>query len=371
MAAAAVGGSGGGGSSSSSPGLTGAGSFLGSLFGTKRAKAPPPPIIHPGPHYPAPGALPSSTGGPPLSPMSPTDGGAPSKIQALHAQYCHASAAVGQPPPPPYYHHHRYHMQTGPSPGQVQLTHAQLTHAHTLQRVTLPRRPLSNPATSHGPYPPLSQHALQQGRYIMASSNMAVSCPPPLSPHSPLSHHHPQFALFHTQPSPALLAARGGLVGGAGGVGAGPGKLPLTLSHSHPHPHAHSHTHVLTPHPGTHPVHQPHFVFGPPPLPPLSQAPSASVTAHHAPPGVQYLPQYPPLSSIPPPPPHSPLPPPSIPLTPLSPLSPLPPLHSGQPQPGAPPPPPLPAPPPPTGPGATGTIGSSKGKPTNRISTVV
>ncbi|XP_051758292.1 IQ motif and SEC7 domain-containing protein 1-like isoform X5 [Ctenopharyngodon idella] len=277
------------------------GSFLGSLFGGKRSKAPG-PIIPPGPPYPAPVAPPTTGGPPPLSPSSlcPAEGGGPSKIQALHAQYCHTTSnSVSGQPPPPYYHHHRFHTQTVPSSGQQGL--------HTLQRVTLPRRPLPNPS-AHSPYQPISQHTLQ-GRYGSMGNmgNMGSGHPPPLSPHSPLSP-HPQFALFHTQPT---HSARGG----------GISKPPLTLSHSQPHPHAHSHTHpvhVHTPHPGSHPVHQPHFVFASPPPPPFpapTQPPpvSASGTVHHGPPAGQYLPQYPPLSSIPPPPPPLPFTPPFLP----------------------------------------------------------
>ncbi|KAK5864139.1 hypothetical protein PBY51_001101 [Eleginops maclovinus] len=320
----------GGGISSSSNNNSSSGSFLGSLFGSKRAK-PPGPLIPPGPPYPAPVPPPTTGGPPPHSPSSlcQMDGG-PSKIQALHAQYCHVGSVQ---PPPPYYHHHRYHVQTVPPPLQGVAPHA-------MQRGPLQCRP---PLGVHPPLAhlsQLSQHGLP-GRY----GNMVVGCPPPLSPlsqHSP----NPQFTLYHS--------IRGGGLPGT--------KLPLTLSHSHPHPHAHSQTHpghVHTPHPGSHSTHQTHFIFGTLP----HSLPSASVNAvHHAASAGPYLPQYPPLSSIPPPPPHSPLPPPSSPLTPLTPLSPLPPQHPGQPQQG-----PLV-----TGAGATGTGGSSsKSKPINRISTVV
>ncbi|XP_029974443.1 IQ motif and SEC7 domain-containing protein 1 isoform X3 [Salarias fasciatus] len=325
-------GSGPGGSSSNN-----SGSFLGSLFGSKRAK-PPGPLIPPGPPYPAPVPPPTTGGPPPLSPSSlcQLEGGS-SKIQALHAQYCHAGTVQ---PPPPYYHHHRYHVQSVPSPLQG-------VPPHTLQRGPLPcRPPVGLPHTTHpqlAHLSQLSQHGLP-GRY----ANMVVGCPPPLSP---LSQHcpNPPFALYHAQPTHSI---RGG-----GGPGTKP---PLTLSHSHPHPHAHSQTHpghVHTPHPASHSTHQTHFIFGTLP----HNLPSATVNAHHAASAGPYLPQYPPLSSIPPPPPHSPLPPPSSPLTPLTPLSPHPPQHPGQPQQG----------PQVTGAGATGTGGSSKSKPINRISTVV
>uniref|UniRef100_A0A3B5ASM6 IQ motif and SEC7 domain-containing protein 1-like n=1 Tax=Stegastes partitus TaxID=144197 RepID=A0A3B5ASM6_9TELE len=313
------------------------GSFLGSLFGSKRAK-PPGPLIPPGPPYPAPVPPPTTGGPPPHSPSSlcQLEGGA-SKIQALHAQYCHAGTVQ---PPPPYYHHHRYHVQTVPPPLQG-------VPPLTMQRGPLPcRPPLGLPHVPHPQLAHLSQ--LSQHGFPGRFANMVVGCPPPLSP---LSQHsqNPQFALYHAQPTHSV---RGG-----GGPGT---KLPLTLSHSHPHPHAHSQTHpghVHTPHPGSHTTHQTHFIFGTLP----HNMPSASVNAHHAASAGPYLPQYPPLSSIPPPPPHSPLPPPSSPLTPLTPLSPHPPQHPGQPQQG----------PQVTGAGATGTGGSSKSKPINRISTVV
>ncbi|XP_061909440.1 IQ motif and SEC7 domain-containing protein 1 isoform X2 [Entelurus aequoreus] len=324
-------GSGPGGSSNNS------GSFLGSLFGSKRAKSPG-PLIPPGPPYPAPVPPPTTGGPPPHSPSSlcqQLEGG-PSKIQALHAQYCHAATVQ---PPPPYYHHHRYHMQNVPPPLQG-------VPPHTTQRSPQPCRPVLGPL--HVAHPQLahlsqlSQHGLPC-RY----TNMVVGCPPlsPLSQHSP----NPQFALYHVQPTHSIR-------GGSSSVT----KPPLTLSHSHPHPHTHSQTHpghVLTPHPASHSTHQTHFIFGTLP----HNLPSATVNAHHTASAGPYLPQYPPLSSIPPPPPHSPLPPPSSPLTPLTPLSPHPPQHPGQPQQG----------PQVTGAGSTGTGGSSKSKPINRISTVV
>ncbi|KAM4572069.1 IQ motif and SEC7 domain-containing protein 1 isoform 4-T4 [Fundulus diaphanus] len=331
---AGVGGGPGGSSNNSS---NNSGSFLGSLFGSKRAK-PPGPLIPPGPPYPAPVPPPTTGGPPPHSPSSlcQLEGGA-SKIQALHAQFCHVGSIQ---PPPPYYHHHRFHVQPAPPPLQG-------VPPHTLQRGPLPCRPPVGPPHVQHPQlahlSQLSQHGLQ-GRY----TNMVVGCPPPLSP---LSQHcqSQQFALYHVQPT---QSARG--VGGPGS------KPPLTLSLSQPHPHAHSQTHprhAQTPHPTSHSTHQTHFIFGTLP----HNLPSASVSAHHAASAAPYLPQYPPLSSIPPPPPHSPLPPPSSPLTPLTPLSPHPPQHPGQPQQG----------PQVTGAGSTGTVGSSKSKPINRISTVV
>uniref|UniRef100_A0A3B3Y458 SEC7 domain-containing protein n=1 Tax=Poecilia mexicana TaxID=48701 RepID=A0A3B3Y458_9TELE len=253
------------------------GSFLGSLFGSKRAK-PPGPLIPPGPPYPAP-VPPLTTGGaPPHSPSSlcQLEGGA-SKIQALHAQFCHVGTIQ---PPPPYYHHHRFHVQPAPPPlgplpcrppvGPPHVQHPQLAHLSQL-----------------------SQHGLQ-GRY----TNMVVGCPPPLSPLSQHSQSQ-QFALYHVQPT---QSARG-----AGGPGSKP---PLTLSLSHPHAHSQTHPrHAQTPHPTSHSTHQTHFIFGTLP----HNLPSASVSAHHAASAAPYLPQYPPLSSIPPSPPPPPFPPPFVP----------------------------------------------------------
>uniref|UniRef100_A0A4W4HML9 SEC7 domain-containing protein n=1 Tax=Electrophorus electricus TaxID=8005 RepID=A0A4W4HML9_ELEEL len=321
-------------------------SFLGSLFGSKRAK-PPPPLIPPGPHYPAPVPPPTTGGPPPPSPsaLSQSDPGGPSKIQALHAQYCHNS--VGQPPPP-YHYHHRYHVQPSAAP-PTPAVH------HTLHRGSLPRR---GPAPAHLQQQ-FSHHGVQ-GRHS------SLGCtPPPLSPHSP---HSPgvAFTFHHVHPNPMPHPAR---------IPGPPGKLPLTLSHSQPHPHPHGHAlvhshthshpghvHVHGPHPLLHhSAHQPHFIFAPPP-----QAPSAITARHVTQAAAHYVPQYPPLSSIPPPPLHSPLPPPTsplTPLTPLTPLSPLPPQHPPGPQGGG----QLVV-----GGGAnTSTVGSSKSKPINRISTVV
>uniref|UniRef100_A0A3B3USQ0 IQ motif and Sec7 domain ArfGEF 2 n=1 Tax=Poecilia latipinna TaxID=48699 RepID=A0A3B3USQ0_9TELE len=315
------------------------GGRMGNFFGSRRGKVPgpltmmsPPPqgppsplMISSPPHYPAPAppiALPSSPS--PCPSPSPNlgqsdsagagggggPGGGPSKLQALHAQYCHGNSGGGgvsghlpqQTPPPPYHHHHRYHMQSVPQ-------HHALTH-----RFSAPLR--------HSCAPPHSQplQRLQQGpahpRYNMVSG---FTTPPPLSPHSPV-----------TPTTPHGLYHRPG--GGA--------KMPLTISHSQPHPHAHTHTHNHTVH--THSPLSPspsatgstHFIFSTPP----PQTPSARLVTQTPP--QPYAPQYPPLSSIPPPPPHSPLPPPSG-----APLSPLPP--------------------------GVGQGGGPKAKPVSRISTVV
>ncbi|XP_068997867.1 IQ motif and SEC7 domain-containing protein 1-like isoform X3 [Embiotoca jacksoni] len=321
-------------------GMAGGGGLLGNFFGSRRGKVPgplmmtspspqgpPSPLmISSPPHYPAPA--------PPIPhPSSPSPcpspsahlgqvdsggggggGGGPSKLQALHAQYCHGNSGGGgvnvtghqqqQTPPPPYHHHHRYHVQ-----------HHALSH-----RFSAPRRPAAPCHTPHqrGPHGP-AHHP----RYNMGPG---FTTPPPLSPHSPVTPTTPH-GLYHSHP-----------VGRPGG-GA---KLPLTISHSQPHPHAHTHAHnhavhthsPLSPSPSASP--STHFIFSPPP----PQTPSARLLTQTPP--QPYTAQYPPLSSIPPPPPHSPLPPPST-----APLSPHPPGAGG------------------------GQGGGPKSKPVSRISTVV
>ncbi|KAM9344355.1 IQ motif and SEC7 domain-containing protein 2-like [Pholidichthys leucotaenia] len=344
------GGAGGVGGMPGGGGPTGSGQ-MGNFFGNRRGKVPgpltmtspspqgpPSPLmISSPPHYPAPAppiphqSSPSPCPSPSAN-LGQSDsggvggvggtGGGPSKLQALHAQYCHANSGGGgvsvtghqqqQTPPPPYHHHHRYHMQSVPQ-------HHVLAH-----RFSVPRRQgPSGCAPCHTQQHQRIQHsAPQHPRYNMGSG---FTTPPPLSPHSPVTPTTPH-GLYHSHPT----AARPG------------GKLPLTISHSQPHPHAHTHSHnhavhthsPLSPSPSASP--STHFIFSTPP----PQTPSARLVTQTPP--QPYTPQYPPLSSIPPPPPHSPLPPPST-----APLSPLPP--------------------------GTGGVqgGGPKSKPVSRISTVV
>ncbi|XP_016891352.1 IQ motif and SEC7 domain-containing protein 2-like [Cynoglossus semilaevis] len=294
----------------------------GNFFGSRRGKVPgplmmtsptpqgpPSPLmISSPPHYPAPAppiAHPSSPS--PCPSPSPNLGqsdsagagavGAPSKLQALHAQYCHNSSGGGgvgvtgqqpAPQPPPYHHHHRYHTQSVSQ-------HPVLSH-----RFSAPQRqgPIGC-VPSHTQQHRGMQHA-QHAQHPRYSTGLGFTTPPPLSPHSPLTPTTPH-RLYHSHP--ALTTRPGG----------GAGKLPLSISHSQPHPHAHSHNHA------TH-IHSPlspspsastHFIFSTPP----PQTPSARLVTQATP--QSYIPQYPPLSSIPPPPPHSPLPPPTT--APLSP----------------------------------------------------
>lgn len=328
------------------------GGLLGNFFGSRRGKVPgplsmtsptpqspsSPLMISSPPHYPAPEppiphpSSPSPCPSPSANLGHPDSvgvgggggmGGAPSKLQALHAQYCHSNSGGGgvnvtghqqqQTPPPPYHHHHRYHMQNVPQ-------HHPLTH-----RVSVPRRQgPSGCAPSHIQQHQRFQHGgVQHPRYNVGSGFIT---PPPLSPHSPVTPTTPR-GLYHSHPA----------VGRPGGGT----KLPLTISHSQPHPHAHTHSHnhavhthsPLSPSPSVSP--STHFIFSTPP----PQTPSARLVTQTPP--QPYAPQYPPLSSIPPPPPHSPLPPPSH-----APLSPHPGVVGGQ-------------------------GGGTKSKPVSRISTVV
>nr|XP_033943320.1 IQ motif and SEC7 domain-containing protein 2-like [Pseudochaenichthys georgianus] len=338
-------GAGGGGGMGGVGGPSGGGGLLGNFFGSRRGKVPvpltmtsPPPqgppsplMISSPPHYPAPAPPIAHPASPspcpsPLPNLAQSDSGGvgglgPSKLQALHAQYCHGNSGGGgvsgiqqqQTPPPPYHHHHRYHMQSAPP-------HLTLSHRFSAP----PRR--QGPPPSHPPQHQRLQHGGgQHPRY-----NLGFITPPPLSPHSPLTPTTPH-GLYHS---------------GRPGVGGG-GKLPLTISHSQPHPHAHTHSHnhavlthsPLSPSPSASP--STHFIFSTPP----PQTPSARLVSQTPP--QPYGPQYQQLSSIPPPPPHSPFPPHSpLPPPPNTPLS----LHQGA---------------------GGGQGGGSKSKPVSRISTVV
>ncbi|XP_029911993.1 IQ motif and SEC7 domain-containing protein 1-like [Myripristis murdjan] len=359
----ASGGGAGGGGGMAGGGVATGGGFLGNFFGSRRGKVPGPLMMMPAspqgppsplmiaspPHYPAPAPPipPPSSPSPCPSPLpnigqpdsaGPGGGGgsgvAPSKLQALHAQYCHGNSGGGgvsvtgqqhpqqpqqQTPPPPYHHHHRYHVQSV-------APHQSLAH-----RFSGPRRQVPP-----GCAPSLTQQhqRVQHGgsphpRYSVGSG---FTTPPPLSPHSPVPPTTPH-GLYHTHNT-------------MGRVSGGGAKLPLTISHSQPHPlaHTHSHNHAvhthspLSPSPSASP--STHFIFSTPP----PQTPSARLVTQTPP--QPYIPQYPPLSSIPPPPPHSPLPPPSSSAAPLSP-------HPGP------------------GGGVSGQGGGPKSKPVSRISTVV
>ncbi|XP_049438116.1 IQ motif and SEC7 domain-containing protein 1-like isoform X3 [Epinephelus fuscoguttatus] len=310
------GGAGAGGGMAGGGGPTGGG-LLGNFFGSRRGKVPgpltmtsptpqgpPSPLmISSPPHYPAPAPpIPHPSSPSPCPSPSPNlvqsdsggvgggggTGGGPTKLQALHAQYCHGNSGGGgvsvtghqqqQTPPPPYHHHHRYHMQNIPQ-------HHALTH-----RFSAPQRQgPSGCVPSHTQQHQRMQHGVgQHPRY-----NLGFITPPPLSPHSPVTPTTPH-GLYHSHPRPG-----------------GGSKLPLTISHSQPHPHAHTHSHnhvvhthsPLSPSPSASP--STHFIFSTPP----PQTPSARLVTQTPP--QPYAPQYPPISSIPPPPPHSPLPPPS------------------------------------------------------------
>ncbi|XP_035863879.1 IQ motif and SEC7 domain-containing protein 1-like isoform X2 [Sander lucioperca] len=300
------GGAGGGGGMAGGGGPTGGG-LLGNFFGSRRGKVPgpltmtsptpqgpPSPLmISSPPHYPAPAPpIPHPSSPSPCPSPSPnlaqSDLGGPSKLQALHAQYCHSNSGGGgvsvtghqqqQTPPPPYHHHHRYHVQSIPQ------HHAALAHR------------FSAPPRRQGPSSCAASQRMQHGAGQQPRYNLGFITPPPLSPHSPVTPTTPH-GLYHSHPA----ASRPG----------GGGKLPLTISHSQPHPHAHTHSHnhgvhthsPLSPSPSASP--STHFIFSTPP----PQTPSARLVTQTPP--QPYAPQYPLISSIPPPPPHSPLPPPS------------------------------------------------------------
>ncbi|KAF1391074.1 hypothetical protein PFLUV_G00064820 [Perca fluviatilis] len=106
-------------------------------------------------------------------------GGGPSKLQALHAQYCHGNSGGGgvsvtghqqqQTPPPPYHHHHRYHVQSVPQ------HHAALAHR------------FSAPPRRQGPSSCAASQRLQHGTGQQPRYNLGFITPPPLSPHSPVT----------------------------------------------------------------------------------------------------------------------------------------------------------------------------------------
>ncbi|XP_072285234.1 IQ motif and SEC7 domain-containing protein 1-like isoform X2 [Pyxicephalus adspersus] len=268
-------------------------SFLGSLFGSKRGKGPfqnmPPSSLPPHPHTP-PGI----------------DG--QSKIQALHAQFCHNQGALAQPPPP-------YHSQAPAS--------------------TPPQQPLKPP--SHCYHVPTSsvqftlQHPNQQKRPAVGGPPIIPSSPHPLyTVHGRHTSNQPQPPMYGSEPQHAMM-------------------------HTYPQ-HVHQSMQKQPPK---------HFVFThhPSQMPPQQQRPPQSQYNQQHPMQHSQHNQSPcsPLSPIPPHPSYPPLPPPSphTPHTPLTPHSPLPPT-SPLPQHGF------------HHPMGTNTSqGNPKQKTVNRISTVV
>ncbi|XP_056397213.1 IQ motif and SEC7 domain-containing protein 2 isoform X5 [Hyla sarda] len=271
-------------------------SFLGSLFGSKRGKGPfqnlPPTSLPPHPHTP-PGI----------------DG--PSKIQALHAQYCHSQGVLAQPPPP-------YHSQPPSS--------------------APPTQPPPPPSHRYHVPPSSAQFTLQRP----GQQKRPAVGGPPLTPSSP----HPQYTLHGRHPSNQPQS-------------------PLPMYASGPQ-HAMTHTYPQHMHQSHHSMQkQPpkHFVFThhPSQMPPQPQRPQQS--QYTPTPYTQPHSQSPcsPISPIPPHPSYPPLPPPSphTPHTPLTPHSPLPPTS------------PLPQHASHHPMGTNTSQGNPKQKPVNRISTVV
>ncbi|KAI4823551.1 hypothetical protein KUCAC02_012132, partial [Chaenocephalus aceratus] len=193
-------GAGGGGGMGGVGGPSGGGGLLGNFFGSRRGKVPvpltmtsPPPqgppsplMISSPPHYPAPAPPIAHPASPspcpsPLPNLAQSDSGGvgglgPSKLQALHAQYCHGNSGGGgvsgiqqqQTPPPPYHHHHRYHMQSAPP-------HLTLSHRFSAP----PRR--QGPPPSHPPQHQRLQHGGgQHPRY-----NLGFITPPAALPSLP------------------------------------------------------------------------------------------------------------------------------------------------------------------------------------------
>ncbi|XP_044856259.1 IQ motif and SEC7 domain-containing protein 2 isoform X1 [Mauremys mutica] len=286
-------------------------SFLGSLFGSRRGRVPFP--LPPG-QASAPSAHPPY----PL-PLSP-DG--PSKLQALHAQYCHvAPPPYPQQPPPP--------QQPAPPPPLPPVAAAPPPRFHMSSQP-----PLSAPPQKQTPpaFPLVHQHyTLQRPGH----QRRLHQVPPSAAPQT-----HPPFPLHGRQPT-----------------------SPLPLYSPAPQP---SHTypqHLPQGGGGQHTLHrQPpkHFVFShhpqlgqrgggaPPPAPHHGPA-----HHHHGPTPHSPIPPHPSYPPLPPPSPHTPL----SPHSPGAPTSPLPqhaPLHPGGPQ---------------VLPGQGNP--NPKSKPVNRISTVV
>ncbi|XP_074387321.1 IQ motif and SEC7 domain-containing protein 1-like isoform X2 [Zonotrichia albicollis] len=265
-------------------------SFLGSLFGSRRGKGPAGPP--PGAGGPASASASSSSASsshhhhhPP--PAAPPEG--PSKLQALHAQYCHgpgggsagAGGGPGPPPPPPYPQQPPPPSRPAPPPPLPAIAAGAPPRFHGG-----PTPPLSAPPQQHGPpgggFPPPHPH------YTLHRPGKRGAAPPgaprqPLSPlplyspapaHHGLSHAYPPGPPPHHHPPPPPAPAKHFVFGGGGGVGGGPaggalrgggggggGAAPPVAHHHHHHHHHHPHAPPHSPIP-------PHPSY--PPLPPPS-----------------------------------------------------------------------------------------------------
>ncbi|XP_026532156.1 IQ motif and SEC7 domain-containing protein 2 [Notechis scutatus] len=317
-------------------------SFLGSLFGSKRGKGPfqtPPSQASASSssasssHHHLPQHHPHHS-----HPVLPD--GSQSKLQALHAQYCHSPSAQ---PPPPY-------PQQPPPP----------------QQPAPPPPPLALPSN---PLPPQVQryHHSQQPPLSAPPQKQAVPAFPTPQPHHhytlgrPVQQKRLQLAAAASQ-HPPFLHGRQPI-------------SPLPLYSPAPQ-HALAHTYPQQLHQpglsGQHTLHRQqapkHFIFSHHPAQLLQRPPPPSgmgpYPGHHGHPQPHHSqpPMPPPHSPIPPHPSYPPLPPPSphTPLSPHSPAAPTSPLaqHMSMHQGG---PPAMPAQGPP----------NPKPKPVNRISTVV
>ncbi|CAM4624204.1 unnamed protein product [Lepidochelys kempii] len=216
-------------------------SFLGSLFGSKRGRAP----------FPLPPGQASAPSSHPPHPLSPPPEG-PSKLQALHAQYCHVAPPPypQQPPPPPQPAPPpplppvaaalppRFHMSSQPplsAPPQKQTPPAfPLVHQHyTLQRPGHQRRlhqlpPSAAPST----HPPFPLHGRQP------TSPLPLYSPAPQPSHT-YPQHLPQggggHRTLHRQPPKHFVFSHHPQLGQRGG-GAPP---PAPHPHGPPPPLAH------------------------------------------------------------------------------------------------------------------------------------
>ncbi|KAM7028233.1 LOW QUALITY PROTEIN: IQ motif and SEC7 domain-containing protein 2-like [Acridotheres tristis] len=291
-------------------------SFLGSLFGSRRGKGPtgPPPGAGGGPtSASASSSSASSSHHHHTTPPAAAAPEAPSKLQALHAQYCHGPRGRGgagggpgppPPPPPPYPQQPPPPSRPAPPPPLPAIAAGAPPRFHGG-----PTPPLSAPPQQHGPpgggFPPPHPH------YTLHRPGKRGGAPPgpprqPLSPlplYSPAPAHHglshaypPGPPPHHHPPAPPAPAKHFVFGGGGGGVGgSGWGGFGGGGGGAGPPPHHHHHHH--------------HHHHAPPPHSPIPPHPS-----------------YPPL---PPPSPHTPL----SPHSPAGPTSPLAQAGQGPPKP--------------------------------------
>ncbi|CAM5131562.1 unnamed protein product, partial [Natator depressus] len=186
-------------------------SFLGSLFGSKRGRAP----------FPLPPGQASAPSSHPPHPLSPPPEG-PSKLQALHAQYCHvAPPPYPQQPPPP--------QQPAPPPPLPPVAAALPPRFHMSSQP-----PLSAPPQKQTPpaFPLVHQHyTLQRPGHQRRLHQLPPLPPPPPTPPSPSTaasppHLSPSTARPPSPPTPTPSTCPRG----AGGSTPSTASPPSTLS---------------------------------------------------------------------------------------------------------------------------------------------